>query len=288
MYKTLIQKGILGFILVVLLSACNEKTSATEIVEAEVPENKPDYFLEDDAIFGIHFAYDKEEVASADTRSFLRYQFFPAWKDLFPGSQAYYLRPDRGPRAGAEMMLWIFQNKAARNEYFPEKDFPTEKFESIRGSINWLYTDTTYYKYFEAGWNGTEYSADYEVLDINQEVNKEWLVDDAIMVFEHLDLKPDVDTAAFEQFARTEWASSNSSPNPNVLKVLLKCVRGYRMTGYTQLYIFSNILERNDYFPYEGRPVEAGEVKVDPEQVALDKYAEPTSDEEEGHYEVVY
>ena len=36
--------------------------------------------------------------------------------------------------------LWVFQNKEARNRYFPEKDFPTEEFESLRKSVDCLYS----------------------------------------------------------------------------------------------------------------------------------------------------
>ncbi|MEO0341584.1 MAG: hypothetical protein AAF242_20540, partial [Bacteroidota bacterium] len=217
---------------------------------------------------------------------FLRYTFFTNIKNLYPDTEIFYLRPDRGPRVNSESLIWIFQNIETRNSYFPEKDFPTEKYEKLRREIDWMYTDTTYYKYFEAGWNSSGFSSDYEIIATDQTIFKNWLHKGVIMVFQHLKMNTDVTPESFEETTKTYWQSDDYAPEPGVLKVLMKCTRGFRERAYTQLYMFSNRQLREDYFPYEGQPQN---VKISASDLSAWKdFVNTEGSDLEGHYEIVY
>lgn len=253
--------------------------------ESEQEVTISDFFLEKGALIGIHFGIHKPNASIRASRNFLRYSFFPNWKDLFPGSQAFYLRPDRGDRLGDEGFLWVFQNQEARDVYFPEKDFPTPLFEDIRKSVDWLYADSTFFRYFQFGWNTSGFSSDYEVIAISDSIDQEWLSDDAIMVFNHYQLKEGQDSVAFERFLNSEWTPAKSNAIPGVQSAFLKVSRGYRSGQYALLQVFENVMIRNQVLPYEGKGEEQPE--DDPIEIKLKSFLD-LSNEEESHYEIIY
>ena len=183
-----------------------------------------------------------------------------------------------------ESFLWVFQDKASRNTYFPEKDFPTEKFEKIRSTVDWLYADSTFFKHFQFGWNTSGFSTDYEVFAISDSISREWLQDDAVVVFKHFKMKPDQDSLAFEQFLVNEWVPAKSNAIDGTQTAFLKVTRGYREGQYALLYVFENVLVRNEVLPYEGTGQNA---EPDPIDQKLSTFVDD-SDQEEAHYEIVF
>jgi hypothetical protein len=270
-----------------LLLACSEP-ALEEVVVLPAEEERSDYFLEKGALMGIHFGVQKENVSLEESRNFLRYTFFPSWKNLCPGSRVFYMRPDRGPRVGTEVFFWVFQDKAARDHYFPDKDFPSVAYEELWGVVDWLYTDTTFFKYFQYGWQTSGYSSDYEVITMKDSLQREWLQDDAVLVFQHYQLKPSADSLAFERFLMEQWGptASYSSEQGNCIKAFLKITRGYREGEYALLNVFQTIQDRNKAFPYEGQPQNARQ-EQSPIAEQLWTYLEPSS-AGEGHFEVIY
>lgn len=277
------------FFIGLFMVSCSESTlEETLPTPTAIPAEKTDFFLEKGALMGIHFGVQRPNVSLVESRNFLRYTFFPSWKDLCPGSRVYYMRPDRGPRLGTEVFFWVFQDKAARNQYFPEKDFPTEAFEKRRAAVDWLYADTTFFKYFKFGWNTSGYSSDYEVIAIADSVDREWLQDDAALVFQHYQLKPEADSLAFIQFLEEEWMpnASYSKDREDQISAVLKITRGYQEGQYALLNVFSNLQSRDGAFPYEGKP-QTDNQESNILASKLLSFLEPSSDGE-GHYEVVY
>jgi hypothetical protein len=274
-------------ILFICTLACQQQT--TEKSNAPDPEvqhsPKTDYFLEQGALLGIHFGIHKPQLNPQAGRNFMRYEFFPNWKGIFPGSESYYLRPDRGPRLGTEGFLWVFQDKEARNAYFPEKDFPSEKFEEIRKSIDWLYRDSTFFKYFQYGLNSSGFSSDYEVIAMSDSVGREWLSEDAVIVLRHYRLRPDADSTAFESFLQETWKPAKSMYRPNAIGAFLKVIRGYQEDAFAELLVFENTLARNEVFPYGGST--SAEDSLDQVATQLMAFLEPIEGEE-GHYEIIF
>jgi len=273
------------WLLVIAGTSCNTEAPASDqTLEKETTVS--DFFLEKGALLGVHFGIHKPNASIRASRNFLRYSFFPNWKGLVPGSEAFYLRPDRGNHLGDEGFLWVFQNQEARDVYFPEKDFPSEAFEEIRSSVDWLYADSTFFRYFQFGWNTSGFSADYEVIAISDSIRQEWLSKDAMLVFKHYALKDGQDSLAFEQFLSSEWAPAKSNSLPGVQSAFLKVGRGYRSGQYALLQVFENIMARNQILPYGG----TGEEQVnglDPIDTKLRDFLD-LSAEDEGHYEIIY
>ena len=281
---------LLLFIILVsisLVTSCNETPLNDGVVAEEEEAIQQDFFLEQGALLGMHFAIHKEGTSLPESRNFLRYDFFPAWKDLCPGSKVFYLRPDRGQHIGREGFFWVFQDEEARNVYFPQKDFPTEEFENRRASVNWLYTDSTFFKYFKFGMNTSGYSSDYEVIAMHDSVDKEWLTDDAIVMIQHLPLLPETDTLEFENFLTEEWAKRQSKTGSNTVKAFLKVTRGYKEGEFAQLWVFDSMQERNKFFPYEGKPDEEKPSTDSPVEQKLKTFIDLTQSDEE-HYEIIY
>lgn len=274
-----------GILSLTLLACKQETTDRPPTIGVEAETTTQDFFLEQGALIGMHYAIHKPDGDVQAGRNFLRYEFFPNWKGLFPGSEAYYLRPDRGPHLGTEGFLWVFQDREARNDYFPEKDFPSEKFEEIQRSVDWLYKDTTFFRHFQYGLNSSGYSSDYEVIAMTDTVDREWLSQDAALVFRHYQLRPNADSLAFESFLRDTWAPAKSRARQDALVAFLKVIRGYREGAYSQLFVFKDIPARNEAFPYGGG--EASRKEPDAIEEQLHSYLEP-AEQEDGHYELIY
>lgn len=293
MKKTRHTSLLLAFASFFFLHSCQEvdsteaqATSDPVLVDStEVSTENQDFLLEPGALLGIHFGIKNEEVSVQETRKFLRFQLFPEIKDQFPGSRSFYLRPDRGPRFGTEVLLWVFQDQPSRDQYFPAKDFPTQKFETLWQEIQHLYTDSTFFKYFQYGWQTSGFSTDYEVVAVQDEVEKEWLREDAALVIEHFQLKPEADSLAFLNFIQSEWNMHGLEVGSPKVEAILYSSRGYLEGRYAKLTVFNSLGDRNRTFPYVERPKDNS--NKDEIDARLFTYLEPLEDEP-GHYEVLY
>lgn len=275
--------------LVLILSACQEKPITaeaavlTETTTAAVEDQ--DLLLEPGALFGIHFGIKKEEVGTQEARNFLRFKLFETMKGKFPGSEMFYARPDRGERLGTETLFWIFQDKPSRDQYFPAKDFPTQKYEDIWKDIQWVYADTTFYKYFQYGWQTSGFSTDYEVIAVEDEAKQEWFKEGGAAVIEHLQLRPGVDSLAFLNFLQSDWNKHGLDEEANAIEAIMVSSRGYLSGKYAKLTMFNSLNDRNKNFPYFGKQGEDQELSEVDKKLAM--YLEPL-DEEPGHYEIIY
>jgi hypothetical protein len=275
-------------------SACQQNSQPEEVQpEEEISNSTPeetapedqDYLLEPGALMGIHFGIQNEDVTTQETRNFLRYALFPQVKDQFPGSRSFYLRPDRGPRLGTEVLLWVFQDQPSRDQYFPAQDFPTQKFEQLWQGIQHLYTDSTFFKYFQYGWQTSGFSTDYEVVAVQDVPEKEWFREDAALVIEHFQLRPDADSLAFLNFIQSDWNMHGLEAGSPKIEAILYASRGYLEGRYAKLTVFNSLADRNRDFPYIERPAdEMNKADID---ARLLTYLAPLEDES-GHYEVLY
>lgn len=117
-------------------------------------------WLKPGAIFGIHTLVPKEGADPVEAQRFLRERFFPAWRDAVPGSRVFMIEAERGAKEGTVAFLWVFADKNTRNQYFPQKDVPTDLYRQHRAKLDPLYTEEGLPKYFT--WEeGT--ATDYEV-----------------------------------------------------------------------------------------------------------------------------
>lgn len=283
--------SVLLTLIFLILHACQENTvvpsedSTTDETTIETTEEDQDFLLEPGALLGIHFGIKKDDVATQEVRNFLRYTLFATTKGKFPGSKEFYARPDRGEHLGTEVLLWIFQDKPSRDQYFPAKDFPTQKYEKIWEDIQWVYSDTTFFKYFKFGWQTSGFSTDYEIIAVEDQVQKEWFKEGGALVIEHMQLRPEADSLAFLNFIQSEWNMHGASKDPSSIEAIMYASRGYLSGKYAKLTLFNSISDRNEKFPYFGKPENGPEVSELDKKLA--EYLEPL-EEEPGHYEIIY
>lgn len=275
-------------------SACQPNSQPEELpLEEEITSSTPeevssedqDFLLEPGALVGIHFGIQNEDVTTQETRNFLRYELFPQVKNQFPGSRSFYMRPDRGPRLGTEVLLWVFQDQPSRDQYFPAQDFPTQKFEQLWQGIQHLYADSTFFKYLQYGCQTSGFSTDYEVVAVQDTPEKEWLQEGAALVIEHFELRPDVDSLAFLNFVQSDWNMHGLEAGSSKMEAILYASRGYLEGRYVKLTVFNTLADRNRDFPYIEQP--ADETNKEDIDARLLTFLEPLEDEP-GHYEILY
>ncbi|MBX2877567.1 MAG: hypothetical protein KTR30_35945 [Saprospiraceae bacterium] len=217
-------------------------------------EEKEAIFLQEGAVIGLHFMRHKTNHDVAENRQFLEDAYFPNWRDLMPGSRVHYLRGDRGPNTTKEVFFWVFQSQADLDRYFPKADTPSDAYKSRRETIDWLYTDTTFYKH-NAGWEN-ELSADYRVISAGVELSQNWLQANAMISLRHMKLKPGIDTTAFEAFMADTWGPNRSDAVPGSKAFFLQGISGGHKGEYALLWVLESVETRNKYFPEENQSSE--------------------------------
>lgn len=73
-----------------------------------------------------------------------------------------------------------------------------------------------------------------------------------VVAIRPLTLQADVDTAAFERFARTRYNPGWAHVTPGMTVSIMKADRGTRKGTYVLAFIFDSETTRNAYFPQEG------------------------------------
>lgn len=209
--------------------------------------NQDTYFLHKGAVIGIHFINPKPGVDKSESDTFLRQQYFPAWRDLIPGSRVYYLKGEKGIDQNKNTFFWVFNDLATYSKYWPQRDNSSEEYKTLRHKIDWLYKDNTFNKYF-LGYEDS-LSADFLVIESGEPVKKDWLQPGAVMGFHYMILKPKVDPYEFEQFIHNIWAPNRSDAVPGSKVFFLKGIRGSHKNEYVFLWILNSKETLSRYYP---------------------------------------
>lgn len=240
-----------GTLLLALAGACHrapEQERSDEAAHREQPLSQSnEVILQNGSLVGIHFLRHKPDYDPVAGEAFLREQYFPHWRDLMPNSRVHYLKGERGAQQGSDVFFWVFKDKASRNALFPERDEPTETYQERRASIDWLYTDTTFYRHND-GWVDS-LSADYLVIAAGEPVHQDWLTPGSVVGIHHMVLKPGVDTAEFEAFIRDVWAPNRSDAVPGSKVFFLKGIRGNYEGSYAYMWVLESKERRDQLFP---------------------------------------
>ncbi len=246
------KKHLILFILFALAApaiAAGQETSPRKA--AAPPSGKAEIFLQEGSVIGFHFLKYKEPCDKAENERFLKQEYFPNWRNLMPGSRVYFLRGERGAREGRDVFCWVFKNEEARDVYFPEKNVSTPVYAERRKTINWLYTENTFYKYNE-GWEW-DLSADYVVIAAGKKVKKDWMAPGAVIGMHHLILKAGTDPAEFEQYIRSTWAPARADATPGSKVFFLRGIRGHNENAFAMMWVIPSKARRDAYFPAPDR-----------------------------------
>ena len=215
----------------------NEQEPSVPMAQEDTLSSKTDFFLEEGAILGLRFGVYHNEIDKTECRNFLRHTFFPAWKNLFPGSEVFYLDALKGPHTDKEVFFWAFQDRATHASYFPHNSFPSEAFEKRWETIKWLYADTTLYKYLQSGWSRSPFAKDYELIASGKATEMELLKPNTHFIIESFQLNANVTSEAFEQYLHKQW-KSEAQLNDHGANFMLKRLGSKNQNQYAQLFAF--------------------------------------------------
>ncbi len=204
------------------------------------------FFLKKGAVIGIHFVKPKPRLNKSESEKFLCIQYFPAWRDMIPGSRVYYLKGKRGFSHDKNTFLWVFNDLATRDKYWPQRDV-SQEYQTLTHKIDWLYQDNTFNKYF-LGYEDS-LAADYLVIEAGAPVKRDWLEPGAVLGLHHMILKPYVDTHEFERFIHNTWAPNRSDAVPDSKVFFLKGIRRNHENEYIFLWVLYSEETLNRYYP---------------------------------------
>ena len=80
----------------------------------------------DEAVYSIHKRTMKADKDAAALKKLLKETYLPTLNAKIPGLTVFLGESDRGPEEGKWIMIMRFDNKAARDKYFPEAGKATE------------------------------------------------------------------------------------------------------------------------------------------------------------------
>lgn len=241
-------------IFALFLISCSESNHDPK--EATIDNDvQEEIYLKKGSLLGFHFVDTLTEADPQERHLFLREQYFPTWRDLMPNSRVYFLQGERGINKNRSCFFWVFKDQKSRDFLFPEKDAGTPEYDIRRKSVDWLYTDTTFYKYAK-GWVDS-LSADYLVISSGAEVKQDWLKSGALIGLHHMKLKAGVDTGEFEKFIEDTWAPNRSDAVPDSKVFFLKGIRGDFKDEYAFMWVIDSKPTRDKYYP---KPDEASDL----------------------------
>ncbi len=237
--------AIIMSFLVLDIVECHAQLEFPEMLMPDLSDSG--YLLQEGSVIGFHFIQTKPNINASENRKFLEEKYFPAWRDLLPGSRVYYTRGERGKHEDEEIFLWVFKNKEVRDYYWPQTDVANEDYQQRRKTIDWLYTDSTFYQY-NTGWK-EQFASDYLVIEAGRPVEKDWLSSGALIGMHFMKLKKGINTDDFEDFIRNTWAPNRSDAVPGSKVFFLKGIRGNHENEYVFMWVIESLETRDQYYP---------------------------------------
>lgn len=196
--------------------------------------------LQEGNVLAMYFIQPRADVDSVAGEEFLKNEYFPTLSNEFPDSRLLQLRGERGQLQDRTAAVWIYP------------DVPTKSFGEQEVTAGQPELEGTFYRFND----GLEDSlaTQYRIIEVGKPMTNALLRPGAILGLHQLVLKPDVDTAAFEEFVHKIWAPNRSDALPNSKLVFLKAISGQREGQYSYLWIIDSEETRDYYFPSSGVP----------------------------------
>lgn len=133
----------------------------------------------------------------------------------------HMLKGERGVHEGSDVMLWVSPDTTATTGWPLRQDPSYDRDVSTR----------------------------YVIIDSGEPNDRNWLQEGVVFGLHEVQLKEDVNKAAFEKFVHTIWAPTRSDALPDSKVIFLKGIDGKRTGEYAYVWLLDSEDTRDYYFP---------------------------------------